>query len=141
MKKLMKLFLFFILAAGLSLTGCFSDEETSNTEESFELNGTWLIDIPTVNGTTKISTTFTNTTFTNDQGQKGKLVSFNNTEKWYIAQITEGASTMNGKYGMTKYTLSDDKNSFTGTSYSYEDTEAAAKASTTGQFTATGIRQ
>jgi len=138
--------LFFILTVSFSFTGCFE-------EESFELIGSWAandvaITTPDYSITADLLTTFTNSTFAGTTiitssdpdvttTNSGSIVSFSNSENWYIGKLladSEESDTV-GKYGMTKYILSEDGNSFTGTSYSFEDTEAAAKASTTEIFT------
>jgi len=117
----MKSFLLLILAVSLSFFGCFEDDP--NTQETFELTGSWSITDPI-----EQIMTFTQTTCSSNNGFKGKLISFNNSEDWYIIQLTEGVNK--GEYSMTRYTLSDNGNTCTGTSYSSEDTEEAAKAST-----------
>lgn len=144
------LYVLLVLVFSLALTGCSDeDSDSSGKKEVFELTGTWAADNVKMTTsdysiTVNIVTTFTENTFegtttitSNDPDMittnSGELTSFDNSENWYVGKLlndSTGSDTI-GKYGMTRYTLSEDGKSFVGTSYSYEDSEKEAKASTT----------
>jgi hypothetical protein len=148
--RIIGFYVLFALIFSLTLTGCFEDEsDSSEKEDVFELTGKWAandVEIKTSDYsiTADLVTTFTETTFegtttvtSSDPDQittnSGEITSFNNSENWYVGKILDESTDSDtiGKYGMTRYTLSEDGESFVGTSYSYEDSEEEAKASTT----------
>lgn len=141
MKKLFGILVLFSVV----LFSCSEETET----DLFELTGTWEAnDVAVAEGVlAQITTTLTESTYsgtteivspaeaTATYKSTGKLVSFSNEKNWYIAKVTtaEDANVI-GKYGRTDYVLADDGKSFTGTSYSYEDTETKAMESKTVQI-------
>ncbi|MBF9016391.1 MULTISPECIES: hypothetical protein [unclassified Oceanispirochaeta] len=120
----------------------------SDDPEVFELEGSWLASGVTLTFDqnemiANLSVIITGTSFENvteitspsyyRSTSKGTIEEFNNSEKWYLGQITEAPDneTQVGQYGRTVYTLSSDGLSYTGTSYSIEATRDAAMSSTT----------
>lgn len=143
------------LTALLLFAGCDSSTSSSNGDDPtptvFELTGSWkATDATFTHGGTELTanitsafkgdSTFATTTEITDPGTftsqaGGDIVSYNNEENWYICKVTTADDlTMISKFGRTDYIVADDGTSFTGTSYSYEDSEAAAKTSTTVQL-------
>jgi len=151
MKKLLGLMIvvslvFFSCDQG---TDSDSDNDGGQTTDVFELIGTWEASNVEVGPgvLAELTTTFTQDSYSgtteivspeeaaDTYESTGDIVSFNNEEGWYIARIaTADDDSVIGKYGRTDYTLADDGQSFTGISYSYEDTEEDARESDTVQI-------
>lgn len=142
----MKNICFLFAVVTVFLFSCDNGNDSGSDPVPFELIGSWSASNVAVGPgvLADISTTFTQSTFSGtttivspaeevaEYLSSGVIVSVSNDEDWYVAKITSATdSNMIDKYGRTNYTLADDGLSFTGTSYSYEDSEEAAKASET----------
>lgn len=141
----MKKILLLLVIILITITGCNNSNEDTPADP-FELAGTsWFLDDVTVGpgAIADITVTFNQNSYSNttvmnapasgSYPSSGPIVSYNNTENYYIARIEVSSADpgMVGKYGRTIYNIAADGLTGTITSYSYEDTAAAALASTT----------